>query len=31
VGFYGTAVVVTIVTIWLLLTVAPINFRALLP
>lgn len=31
VGFYGTAVVITIVTIWLLLTVAPINFRALLP
>ena len=31
VGFYGTAVAVTIVTIWLLLTVAPLNFRALLP
>lgn len=31
VGFYGSAVVVTLVTIWLLLTVAPLNFRALLP
>jgi len=31
VGFYGMAVAVTIVTIWLLLTVAPLNFRALLP
>lgn len=31
VGFYGMAVMITIVTIWLLLTVAPINFRALLP
>jgi fumarate reductase subunit D len=29
--FYGTAVAVTVVTIWLLLTIAPINFRALLP
>jgi fumarate reductase subunit D len=31
VGFYGMAVAVTVVTIWLLLTVAPLNFRALLP
>jgi fumarate reductase subunit D len=31
VGFYGSAVAVTLVTIWLLLTVAPLNFRALLP
>jgi len=31
VGFYGFAVAVTLVTIWLLLTVAPLNFRALLP
>jgi fumarate reductase subunit D len=31
VGFYGVAVAVTLVTIWLLLTIAPLNFRALLP
>lgn len=29
--FYGFAVAVTLVAIWLLLTVAPLNFRALLP
>ena len=29
--FYGTAVAVTLVAIWLLLTIAPINFRVLLP
>lgn len=31
VGFYGMAVAVTVVTIWLLLTVAPLNLRALIP
>jgi fumarate reductase subunit D len=31
VGFYGMAVAITIVTAWLLLTIAPINFRIFIP
>jgi fumarate reductase subunit D len=31
VGFYGMAVALTIVTAWLLLTIAPINFRIFIP